>query len=38
MRHSDDVSSPGMRRRYVLVVVVEILVLTGLWAIGRLYS
>lgn len=38
MHHADDVSSPVMRRRYLLAVVVEIVVLAGLWALGRLYS
>jgi hypothetical protein len=38
MHHPDDVSSPAMRSRYLLVVVVEIVVLAGLWALGLLYS
>jgi hypothetical protein len=38
MHHPDDVSSPAMRRRYLIVVLVEIVVLAGLWALGRLYS
>jgi hypothetical protein len=38
MHHPDDVSGPAMRRRYLIVVVVEIVVLAGLWALGRLYS
>jgi hypothetical protein len=38
MSHPADVSSPAMRRSYALVVVVEALVLAGLWALGRLYS
>jgi hypothetical protein len=38
MHHPDDVSSPAMRRRYLVAVVVEILAIAGLWALGRLYS
>jgi hypothetical protein len=38
MTHPEDVSSPAMRRSYALVVVVEVMVLAGLWALGRLYS
>jgi hypothetical protein len=38
MHHPDDVSSPGMRKRYLVVVIVEIVVLAGLWALGRLYA
>ncbi len=37
MSHPDDASSAAMRRRYALVIVVEAIVLAGLWALGRLY-
>jgi hypothetical protein len=38
MLHPEDVSSPAMRRRYALVIVVELFVLAGLWALSRIYS
>jgi hypothetical protein len=38
MFHPEDASSPAMRRSYALVVVVEAIVLAGLWALGRLFS
>lgn len=38
MPQPEDASSPAMRRRYVLAIVVEAIVLAGLWALGRLYA
>jgi hypothetical protein len=38
MVQPQDASSPQMRRRYVLVVAVEVIVLAGLWALGRVYA
>jgi hypothetical protein len=36
--HPDDVSSPEMRRSYVRVVILEAIVIAGLWTLARLYS
>jgi hypothetical protein len=38
MFQPEDASSPAMRRRYLLAVAVEAIVLVGLWALGRIYS
>jgi hypothetical protein len=38
MRDPEGASSPQMRRRYVLVVVLEVIVLAGLWALARVYA
>ena len=38
MFHSEDASSPQMRRLYVWAVIVEVIVLGGLWAMARIYS
>jgi hypothetical protein len=38
MFQPEDASNPEMRRRYALVIVVEVFVLAGLWALGRLYA
>jgi hypothetical protein len=34
----EDASGPGMRRRYVLVLVVEVIVLAALWALPRVFA
>jgi hypothetical protein len=33
----EDASSPAMRRHYLWVVIIEILVLAGLWALGAAF-
>jgi hypothetical protein len=38
MFQPEDASSPAMQRRYLLALVVESIVLVGLWALGRIYS
>lgn len=38
MYQPEDVSSPGMRRRYALVIVIEAFVLASLWVLGRIYA
>ena len=38
MFHPEDASSPHMRRLYVWAVIVEVIVLAGLWALARIYS
>jgi len=38
MFQPEDASSPAMQRRYLLALVVELFVLVGLWALGRIYS
>jgi hypothetical protein len=38
MFHPEDASSPQMRRHYVWVVIVEALVIAGLWVTARIYS
>jgi hypothetical protein len=38
MFQPEDASSPAMQRRYLLVVVIEAVVLAGLWALGRIYA
>lgn len=34
----EDASSPGMRRHYVLVLVVEAIVLAALWVLPRIFA
>ncbi len=34
----EDASSPGMRRRYVIAIIVEVIVLTALWALPRVFA
>ena len=38
MFQPEDASNPAMRRRYLLAITVEAIVLAGLWALGRISS
>jgi hypothetical protein len=35
---SSDASDPGMMRRYVLVVICEVVVVAALWLVKQVYS